>query len=51
MSNIEKLVRKIIQGDSDVSKEDIQIYVNYSEEIERRLKEELEILQHSRVAQ
>lgn len=37
--NIEKLIKKIIEGSSDMSKEDLQLYVNNAKEIERRLKE------------
>jgi hypothetical protein len=36
---INKLIKKIIKGSSKITKEDLQLYVNHAEEIERRLKE------------
>jgi len=38
MSNdIEKLIKKIIRGGFEMSKEELQLYVNNVEEIEQRL--------------
>ena len=37
-SKVDKLVEKIVAGKFPTSKEELQLYVNNSEEIERRLK-------------
>ena len=39
MKEIDKLVRKIVRGEPTTSREERQLYVNHSEEIERRLKD------------
>lgn len=41
-SKIDKLVDKIAAGKFPTSKEELQLYVNNSEEIERKLKDILE---------
>ena len=39
MNEVDDLVRRIISGEAEVSTEDLQIYVNNSEEVEERLRE------------
>jgi hypothetical protein len=39
MNEVDDLVKRIIKGEAEVSTEDLQIYVNNSEEVERQLKE------------
>ncbi len=39
MIDVDKLVEKIMAGMSEMTKEDLQFYVNNSKEIERRLHE------------
>ena len=36
---IDNLIEKLIAGSSEMSREDLQLYVNNTEEIERRLSE------------
>lgn len=37
-SEVDKLISKLINGECVTSKEEMQLYVNNSEEIERRLR-------------
>lgn len=38
---LDKLIQKIMKGERDFTKEELQLYVNHSREIERRLLEEV----------
>jgi hypothetical protein len=39
MTEVEELIHKIVSGELNMSREERQVYVNHSQEIEKRLTE------------